>query len=89
MNAREMFEEQGFDIKKSYDERMVTYICIQLIGDYENHYGITFNLESKSYHIWYYGFNKGQSYHNSNLSINAKLHKAIHQQMKELGWLDE
>ena len=47
MTAKEMFEKKGFNLEKSYDETLETYICIQYNFNIEMHYGITFNIERK------------------------------------------
>lgn len=80
MNAQEMFEELGY--KVTYYENVIYYIKIEAyVGRgrrKSNSYTISFNLLEKQYTTM---FNSWQ------LSINAKLHEAITQQMKELGWL--
>jgi len=89
MTAKEMFEELGFietyekDImeeKCEYgEEGIIAYVSKNDNGKYD---GIIFT-NSKKYdvEIW-----DGKHYVSSLIDVN--LHKAIHQQMKELGWLE-
>ena len=87
-HAKEMFEELGYELNESYDKNMMTYISIQNV-DGERHFGITFNLNSKSYHCWHFGYDEqGHCDNGMNLSINMKLLKAINKQVEELGWSD-
>lgn len=91
MTAKEMFEELGYKYQQEkYNDNFISYTLIQEVAGYENHYGITFNSKTKCYHCWYYGYdNKGKAFYGMNLSIDIPLLKAINQQCKELGWLDE
>lgn len=86
MKAKEMFEELGYKLNESYDEKLITYIHIQhFMG--ERHFGITFNLEYKEFHCWHYGYDEnGRCQNGINLAIKIDLLKAINKQIEELGW---
>ena len=70
MNAKEMFEELGYEFlpRTGY-----------LLRYKSKDYFLTFWIEEKKYI---------KNDYNCEYAINIKEHQAIHQQMKELGWLD-
>jgi len=76
MTAKEMFKELGYKLKNSNDEE------IEYIEDIESRYKntITFELIGKKYDC--------TSYFTSSIYITPKLHQAITQQLKELGWIE-
>lgn len=83
MNAKEMFEELGFEIVPTI-ESVVRYRKDKITGFVV----IKFDKEMKKAY--------GNEFHKINGRYQKKfipkednLKKAIHQQMKELGWLDE
>ena len=86
MNAQEMFESMGF--KKYLNEFDELY-------KEEYGYEVTFRYKRKAIEIKFNGFNHGYvallvtDHGSSPILISKKLHKAINQQCKELGWLDE
>lgn len=88
MTAKEMFEKKGFNLEKSYDETLETYICIQYNFNVEMHFGITFNIERKTYHAWIYGYKDGKCSHDYNYGFDQEMHMAVHTRCKELGWID-
>ena len=72
--ATEMFEKLGF-IKK--------YYCDGLCLDYEKEYfSVSFWVDEKTYSV-----NLGGT--DDIAEVTPQLHKAIHKQLEELGWLDE
>ena len=72
--ATEMFEKLGF-IKK--------YYCDGLYLDYEKEYfSVSFRVDEKTYSINLAGTDE-------TAEVTPQLHKAIHKQLEELGWLDE
>ena len=88
--AKEMFEELGY--KNDVD----SFGFLQYCSEFEtrmtwDRFMVVFNKETKK---WFVGHNykigfgdlKKEEYTNK---IDDKLRSAIHQQMKELGWLDE
>ena len=81
MTAKEMFEALGcvIDIENEYDDNII----YKNVHGNANYY-IDFCLIDRTYQT--YGFAKG---HDINNPIDIKMHKAITQQMKELGWIDE
>ncbi len=87
MSAKEMFKELGFEYQKG--NNILNYHLEQNDSKgVQMRFGISFNLDYKSYHTYAYGwFENGEPY-DSNLSIDAKIHKAINKQIEELGWND-
>ena len=73
MNAREMFEQLGYK-KLNTTTWNITYAKMSDAV-------IRFYVDNGSYYK--------RDMFNSSLGISVKEHKAIHQQLKELGWLDE
>ena len=72
--ATEMFEKLGFIKKIGY---------IWQAGDYEKEYfSVTFWADEKTYSV-----NLGGT--DDIAEVTPQLHKAIHKQLEELGWLDE
>ena len=72
--ADNIFEELGFEIKASRLE------VIRYKNNYHGGKLIEFNLEFKEYET-------SNSF--KHLDVDVKLHIAIHEKIKELGWLDE
>ena len=77
MKAKEMFEELGYHEKKQKN-----YIL------YEKNvgcttYNISFSKKEKEYACMFHNIGD----YGRRLYVDIELHKAIHQQMKELGWL--
>jgi hypothetical protein len=82
MTAKEMFEALGWvlgEMKDEYRDDIVYYQKKQGSATYD----LDFYFEDKTYYS--YGFAKG---HNINCPLNVDEHKAITQQMKELGWIE-
>lgn len=79
MKAKEMFEELGYEVK--YGNIAYDVLC-KIYIDEENWIQVEFSY--KSYRLF-----QCSNGNFLNKSINIELHKAIHQQMIELGWLDE
>ena len=81
MNAKEMFEELGYERK--YDD-IVTY---ELLYHFINGVGcyIVFNNGT----VFAVGLNEQQKFSDDWVVITKEVYQAITQQMKELGWLDE
>ena len=75
MTAKEMFEKLSFK-QIEEDEYSLKYYSNEIYYDVT----VYFNKEKQSYIVTY----------NIEIprSITLELHKAIHQQMKELGWLE-
>ena len=72
--ATEMFEKLGF-IKKYYWDGLYLY--------YEKEYfSVSFSVDGKTYSI-----NLGGT--DDIAEVTPQIHKAIHKQLEELGWLDE
>lgn len=72
--ATEMFEKLGFIKKIGY---------IWQAGDCEKEYfSVTFWVDEKTYSV-----NLGGT--DDIAEVTPQLHKAIHKQLEELGWLDE
>ena len=77
MSAKEMFEELGY-------EQTINQYCIKYYSEENSEYSywtkIVFNLEEETIYADYtYG----------SMNIDMQTFKAIHQQLLELGWLDE
>lgn len=80
MVAKEMFEELGFKDTNS-DESKINYVIDKNIHGY-----VRFYLMDRLYSVWTSDVcNKYIAY----APVPIEWHKAIHQQMKELGWLDD
>lgn len=74
MSAKEMFEQLGFEC-----ERLNHVVIYELIGDYEIYVAFLYKnkkIES-TYKVGFYG------------KYAKEINEAIHQQLLELGWLDE
>ena len=90
MNAKEMFEELGYDkpltIQVSDTNNNVTN-AIYYVKEIKNKY----YRYTEKLRIWFFLSNKtyGASYLSNTMcvEIDEPLRKAIHQQMIELGWL--
>lgn len=81
MNAREMFEELGYKFEKlNYQGETYFYSNKNSYGG-NDYVRIWFYIETKTYSV--------HSIYGSNNYVDIKLHQAIHQQMKELGWIEE
>lgn len=76
LSAQEMFQKQGFRLIENSD-RIIEYFYDICDG---NGIGVRFYKFDHSYKIYSIGFN---------CSVSVKLHNAIHQQLKELNWMDE
>ena len=68
MNAKEMFEELGYEIGET-DEIIVEY--------WKNEKNVCFWLVLKDINLF-----------GNIATVSIELHNAIHQQMKELGWIE-
>ncbi|MDL2276362.1 NUDIX hydrolase [Breznakia sp. OttesenSCG-928-G09] len=75
--AREMFEELGYKLTESDSS-----LCYEF-----RKFRIEFDFNFKEY--TFYEFDKEYPTLQEVVSVDVKEHKAIHQQLKELGWLDE
>lgn len=78
MKAKEMFENLDF-VEVARTNKGLWY------QNSRNNDFIFFDLEEKEYSSWC--CNDYADYITREISVD--LHKAIHQQLKELGWLDE
>lgn len=78
MSAKEMFEQLGYSQARTDDKEYNEYYILYVKGDIR----IEFYKEWKSYNAW-------QGSRMSHVYVDIILHKAIHQQFIELGWLDE
>ena len=79
--AREMFKELGYECDDSYDD------CIYFTKYFQEtkvNFQICFDLKIKQCEL-----NADCDCKGLILSFDEKEHKAIHQQMKELGWLEQ
>ena len=79
--AREMFKELGYECDDSYDD------CIyftKYFQETKGNFQICFDLKIKQCEL-----NADCDCKGLILSFDEKEHKAIHQQMKELGWLEQ
>lgn len=79
--AREMFKELGYECDDSYDDCMYFTKYFQ---ETKVNFQICFDLKNKQCELDADCDCKGLV-----LSFDEKEHKAIHQQMKELGWLEQ
>ena len=87
MTAKEMFEELGYKIAVKDDEVLM---YSQELGNGTKF--IYFRLIYKAiseYHLGYGGYVLYDSNSKVQITFTAIEHKAITQQMKELGWLDD
>lgn len=80
MTAREMFEKLGFEQTEN-DDNFIEYQR----DDGDQHAEITFSLKAKKFRAIYGRYEFGMTYH----YVTSDELKAIIQQAKELGWLDE
>jgi len=86
MSAKEMFEKLGYKLIGNVGG--LTYCNENIIlGD------LMIRFE-EDYKLVKYYYNQHKNYANDTvlpqkITINTKLHQAIHEQMKELGWLSE
>lgn len=80
MTAQKMFEELGLELYEKADKNKVWYVT----KDRHNgvYWRIVFYLFDQTYTIW-----SDQKCIDYQVHIDTKIHKAIHQQMKELGWI--
>lgn len=79
--AREMFKELGYECDDTYDD------CIYFTKYFQEtkvNFQICFDLKIKQCEL-----NADCDCKGLILSFDEKEHKAIHQQMKELGWLEQ
>ena len=85
MNAREMFEKLGYECDNGTDGILYAkYIDIK--DDIANCH-IHFDKVDKTIEKEVFGAAFNTKYYHSKITLEE--YKAIHQQMKELGWLDE
>ena len=81
MSAKEMFEQLGFKDTNS-DEAILNYVISN--GKIQGY--VRFYILEREYTVWTSDVcNKYLRYS----PVPVEWHKAIHQQLKELGWLDE
>lgn len=86
MTAKEMFEKLGYKQDETFDKELISYISVQHFCG-ERHFGITFNTQFKSFHLWHFGYDeKGHCDNGMNIAVNMKLLQAINKQVEELGW---
>ena len=78
LSAKEIFEELGY---KQIDDNHPYFIILENIEDNQQ---LVFNTMFKK--IFIHTFNANDD--NVRSVISIKLHLAIHQQMKELGWIE-
>ena len=86
MNAEEMFEKlgfiQGYDLKDVISYRL--FCKHKLYCKHELMVEITFLIPDKRYFI-----TRNKKYFDNSLIVfEPKIHKAIHKQLEELGWLE-
>ena len=81
MKAKEMFEKLGYEICKEDD-------CI-LEHKRENDKYWTNYVTFAKFRNYYIVTSRNKLYNEIPSLILPNVHQAIHQQMKELGWLDE
>jgi hypothetical protein len=93
MNAEEMFEKLGY---KKLGYVMTTskseFFCLEYMtkpatGDRVSQTTIGFNNQYKTYDVVTHYAYKGRA-HYCNMPISIDLHRAITQQLKELGWVE-
>ena len=77
MNAKEMFEKLGYNLFEDiWHKNLITHI--------KDPIEVEFDLIDKSYSVV-----KNEYDYFAYYNIDVEIHKAITQQMKELGWLDD
>lgn len=74
MTANEMFNSLGFDRTVTHINMVLTEICYR-----EEYTSVYFYIDTKIY------CTRGRF--STSANISPELHKAIHQQMLELGWI--
>lgn len=82
MTAKEMFKECGFVECRELEKEDIFH-RIEYTNSADTSYGgwrVTFYIEKKCY--------RTQMDYEGGLDIDMKLHKAIQQQINELGWLN-
>lgn len=79
MNAKEMFEELGY---KFLNEGKINRISFMKFEDFSS-LSVDFYLDDKDYSVY-----KDTINHLYRGYVDIKLHQAITQQMKELGWIE-
>ena len=79
--AEEMFNDLNYEKKEDSD----SLLLYQYKNPYDMHFGIFFWKSSKSYQHRL----KEQDGRESAWHTTVDEHKAIYQQLKEMGWLDE
>ena len=83
-----MFKQLGFIEKVSFENYVVIKYNKKVIGIDGGHYGNEYVEFFRDKRENYYKAT-GDYYGNiQSLQVNVNLHKAIHQQIKELGWLE-
>lgn len=93
MTAKEMFESMGFK-KEKFDyfglDRLVYKKPIVDEGDYLCTFVVLFDKEEKITSVYCDEYSEDYEYgYDATSAIDMELLKAINQQVKELGWLDE
>ncbi len=93
MTAQEMFESMGFK-KEKFDyfglDRFVYKKPIVDEGDYLYTFVVLFDKEAKITSVYCDEYSEDYEYgYDATPAIDMELLKAINQQVKELGWLDE
>ena len=68
------------------NEHSINYHLKQKVSGYETNYGITFNKDTKTYHIYCYGWNDKEELFHNNWAIDIRVHNFINKQIEELGW---
>jgi len=79
MNAQSMFKKLGYEYM--FYDSIIHYFNEFELGEHHK-MSVTFDKNSQAY-VGLYKFNRKEV----GLDITPQIHKAIHQQMKELGWL--
>lgn len=88
--AEKVFEELNYN--KSYeDNTLLKYIKIKKVHFFDVEVLLVFNKKTKDYEHFMFSRDgiEMSTYSKINISIDVELHQAIHEQLKELGWLDE
>lgn len=92
MTAQEMFESMGFK-KEKFDyfglDRFVYKKPIVDEGDYLYTFVVLFDKEEKITTVYCNEYTEDYDDYDAPPAIDMELLKAINQQVKELGWLDE
>ncbi len=79
-SAQEMFEDIGFMEGYHFKD----FISYRLFCDHELMVEVSFLVPDKRYYI-----TKNKNYFdNSHMFFEPEIHKAIHKQLEELGWLE-